>query len=288
MEAIMSELPLAIFTSCALLGAGGFAALGIEQMLPRPLAGENPAGEPASSEKADKRPVVFLCIVLAGFVHLAAPINAVFALLGVGRSPLSNEIAMGMAFTVAAALFCLLKLTGKLKGAADRAYSLALAVLGLLFAAFTGAAYLMGTIATWDTPLTIVESVGLSLFAGAVLSAALKALLGVGPFSKTERTALSAVAAVGFVVGFGALGLHVTQTGSLHSSMIQGSALAQSAMAPLIVSALAGLASLLACLRTRAGEKAKKAPSIAALVLVAASVFAARLVFYGIQLSVGL
>ena len=292
MESIVSELPLAIFTACVLLGAGGYAAWGIECAVQRPQGGEHPQGGDASEAKTDKRPIIFLCIVLVGFVaaffHLASPTNAAFALTGIGRSPMSNEIAAGLVFTVAAALYCFLAMTGRLKESADRAYSIALAVLGLLFAVFTGAAYMMDTIVTWSTPLSAIESAGLSLLAGAVLSLAFKALLGGAPLSKAAHTALLVTAAAGLVIGFGALGLHVFQTGQLHSSMVQGSALAQGATVPLIASAAAGLASLLLCLPTAGGKATKKVLPFIALVLIVLSVFAARLVFYGIQLSVGL
>ena len=242
--------------------------------------------------KDDKRPFIFLLIVLAGFVaaffHLAAPIHAVFAFVGIGRSPMSNEIAMGVAFAGAAALYCLLKMTGKLKPSADRGYSIVLAVLGLLFAGFTGAAYMMDTIATWDTPLSVIESVGLSLLAGVVLAVALKGLDGSGSFATSERSILVLAAIVGLVVGFGALTLHVFHAGELHSSLTQGSALAQDALTPLVAAASVGSIALIACVRISKDSKRMAVLPIAALVCIAASVFAARLVFYGIQLSVGL
>lgn len=291
METFMSELPLMIFTFCVLLGAGGYMASGIEHAVRRLPAGESLQDASVPNEKIDRRPVVYFLVIIVGFVavffHLASPVNAAFVLTGVGRSPLSNEVAVGMIFTVAALLYSFLKTTGRLRGAADRVCSIVLAILGVLFVAFTGAAYMMETIVTWNSPLNIIESVGLSLFAGAILAASLRVLLAAGFPSKAERTALLVAAVTGFVVGFGALGLHVSQAGGLHSGMVQGSALVQVVMVPFAVSVGAGLASLLVWLRMPSAGEAKKTLLIAVIVLIVISVFAARLVFYGLQLSVG-
>ncbi len=292
MESIMSEFPLAIFTACVLLGTGGYVALGITAAMRHPDAAECPRGDVGSNRVSDKAPLVFLAVVLIGFVaaffHLASPMHAIFALTGIGRSPMTNEIAVGVVFAGAAALYCILKMTGKLKGDAERTGAIILAVLGPVFAAFTGAAYLMGTIATWGTPLSIVESVGLSLLAGPVMLMALNVLLSWHSPSKAERAALLTAAVAGAVIGFGALGAHVFQSSGLHSSMVQGSSLVQGIMAPLAVSIIFGAASLVLCWRTSGNGAARKAYSVTALILVVISVFAARFVFYGLQLSVGL
>ncbi len=292
MEAIMSELPLAIFTTCVLLGTGGFAALGATNAPRRAETAEISQRSSGPSWKENGLPLAFLAIIVVGFVaaffHLASPLHAVFALVGVGRSPLSNEIAAGVIFTGAAALYCIFALKGKLTGRAKRACSIGLGLMGLVFAGFTGAAYLMDTIVTWGTPLSIVESVGLSLFVGTVVLSAFKVLFGGQALSKAERKALLVVAVAGFIIGFGTLGLHVFQTGGLHSSMVRGSSLVHEAITLLVSSAVMGLVSLLLCRLSPDDATMRRGVSAAALVLVVASAFVARLVFYSIQLSVGL
>jgi DMSO reductase anchor subunit len=292
MEAIISELPLVIFTACVIIGAGGFVALGVAAAADRvePAEGSRQAFAPVGGTQAV--PLVFLTVVLVGFVaaffHLASPLHAAFALTGIGRSPMSNEIAMGVVFTLAAIVVCVLRFAGKLSAGANRVASIVLAVLGLVFVAFTGAAYMMRTIVTWSTPFSIVESVGLTLFAGPVLYTALTSLLGGDDVSKRGRMVQFVVAIFGVIVGFGFLGLHVVWTGSLHSGMTSGSALVGEVAALLAVAFALGMASLLACWRLLAGKPSGKAPATAAVVCAAVAIVMARLVFYGIQLSVGL
>ncbi len=310
MESIMSELPLMLFTSCVLLGAGGFTAKGIAALAGDApgeggeIAGEAgsdaPAGScdaPAISRAARSLPgkdaatLICLAVVIVGFIaaffHLANPLHAVFALTGIGRSPMSNEIAVGSVFTGAACVYCVLAMTGNLKRGAQKACSVALGVLGLVFAAFTGAAYMMDTIVTWATPLNIVESAGISLLAGSALFGALKVITGGEALSLKASRALFATAAIGAVVGLGALCAHALQAASLHSGLVAGATLVQAALVPLAVAVVAGLCAL-ALSRRVLFDKEAKAEAALLIVVVVVAVLAARIVFYSLQLSVGL
>lgn len=291
METILSELPLVIFTSCVLLGAGAYAAQGVAVLAEgRTREAVEVDGTPAPSGK-DTAMLVCLLVVIVGFVaaffHLANPVHAVFALAGIGHSPMSNEIAAGVVFTLASIAYCALSMAGKLKPTVRKACTIVLAVLGFLFAIFTGAAYMMNTIATWDTPLSILESAGIALLAGSSFLAALKTLEGDVDSATRTRWAILVTALVGGLVGLGSLCLHVFHAGSLHSGMATGAALTQASFVPLAIALIAGVGVLLLCWRLLFHEKTK---GMAACVIVFAvvSVFAARLVFYALQLSVGL
>lgn len=291
METFVSELPLAIFTLCVLLGAGAFVVQGAA-VLVGDSYGKGDVAQSVSDQMAgNKTSLICLLVVVVGFVaaffHLANPLHAVFTLTGLGSSPLSSEILMGGIFVIAAAVYCLLGAKGKMSLAARKVYGAVLAILGLLFVAFTGAAYMMNTIITWDTPLSVIESVGIALLAGAVVYESLEVLQGVTASSRARRMMVFAIMSVGAVVGFSALGVHVFQAGLLHSGLTNGVVVVQGVMPPLVVFFIAGLIAwglgwyLLF-------HRASRGHAVAALVCIVIAAFAARMVFYGLQLSVGL
>lgn len=285
MEAAFAELPLTFFTTFVLIGAGSF-------ILQAFVAAVAPAPQ-ETAKKLDVASFVPLVITAAGFAaafaHLASPLNAPFALTGIGRSPMSNEIAVGSAFLVAALIYCVLASMGRLSPLARKAFSIVLGIGGLLCAAFTGAAYLMPTIISWDTPLALAETVGFALFAGGILSAATLSLLGKGEVLYAGKMRLVAVAVIvcGAVVGCGALAAHTVMVGGFETAGVSGAALVQGAQGCLALAiGCATVAAASACYALLHKASRWVLPTACACALVA--VFAARLVFYAMQMSVAL
>ena len=98
--------------------------------------------------------VVVIMGFAASFFHLASPLHAPGVFAGVGGSPLSNEILVGAIFTVLAVVYVVCALTGRLSGGARKVLVVVVAASALVFACFTGLAYVMETIASWNSPLS--------------------------------------------------------------------------------------------------------------------------------------
>lgn len=285
MEAAFAELPLALFTTLAPAGAGAFVALACV-FFATSFSSEQ-------LKKIDRMTLVPLVVVLVGFLcsffHLASPLNAVGVFSGVGSSPLSNEILVGSVFVVVAIVYTVVALTGKLQGAARKGFAALVAVLAVVFAGFTGAAYMMDTIASWSSPLLPFEIVGFSLVGGAALAALALCLAGCAgeALGRQGKNVLLIVGGVGALLGVFAAGAQIGGVASLSNAVVSGADLVAEALPLLIVGivcVLAGAGTLfVVCL----GKGSVPLAGLA-VVLALVGIFCLRLAFYATQLSVGL
>lgn len=282
MENAMAELPLAIFTTLVPFGAGAFIMLAAALLATKLEASEQAA--------LDKLSVVPLALVAVGFVasffHLASPTAAFGVFAGLGASPLSNEIAMGVVFFVVAAVYCAMAFAGKLTEGIRKPFVLVVAALALVFSVFTGMAYMMETIASWNTPLVPIEMAGLALLGGAALGSALIAAASKSSDSHGWASIAFVMALVGYLTALVALVGHYGVISALSSSTVSGVALVDGVTAFLAGYAACGLASVASL-----GYCCKK-PSVAvtavAAILALVAIFLVRFAFYAIQLSVAL
>ena len=147
---------LAVFTTLAPMGAGAFIALAYAFAVGKP--------DEEAARRLDRWTALPLAVLAAGFVgaftHLASPLNAFGVFAGVGSSPLSNEVLAGVVFAALAVVYWVLALAGKLSAGARTGLLAVLSALAVVFAVFCGLAYMMYTIPTWNTPLSIVQMVG--------------------------------------------------------------------------------------------------------------------------------
>ncbi|MEG2369050.1 MAG: DmsC/YnfH family molybdoenzyme membrane anchor subunit, partial [Raoultibacter sp.] len=281
----MAELPLAIFTTLAPIGAGAFIALAVAFFTTK-FSDEQ-------LKKIDRMtlvPLVFLIVgFIASFVHLTSPLNAINVFAGTGTSPLSNEIAVGSVFLVVAIVYWALAFAGKLNEKVRKVFIAIVALLALAFALFVGLAYVIPTIASWNTPLVPVQIVGFTLLGGMCLGSLVLALAGV--LEEAGRTAFKTVVLILIVVGaalaVAALFMQINMVGSLENALCAGAALT-GPMTPYAIgfAVCAVIAAVLGILAQV--KQASPALLAVAVVLAVAGVFLARLVFYGIQLSIGL
>ena len=132
METALNELPLAIFTTLAPMGAGAFAVLAAAFCTMKL--------DDVKIKAIDRFSLIPLGLIAVGFIasffHLASPLKAYGVLSGIGHSPLSNEIAVGMVFFVAAIVYVALGLAGKLSASARKPFVLVVAVLALVFSLY--------------------------------------------------------------------------------------------------------------------------------------------------------
>lgn len=282
---MMAELPLALFTTLAPIGAGAFIALAVVFFTTK-FSDEQ-------LKKIDRMTTIPVVVLVAGFIcaffHLASPMHAFGVFAGLGASPLSNELLAGVVFAVLAIVYWIVALAGKLGEGARKGFSAVVAVMAVVFACFTGAAYMMETIASWNTPMVPVAVLGFSLLGGVSLGVLVLALSGAledaakGGF----KMAALVVLVIGLVLGVAGLLVQVMSVSGMGNALVDGADLVAAASAPMwigvVCMVVAAAAAFMALRNTKSTALAAAAP-----VLAIVGVFAARLAFYAVQLSVGL
>ena len=282
---MMAELPLALFTTLAPIGAGAFIALAVAFFTTK-FSDEQ-------RKKIDRMTTIPVVVLVAGFIcaffHLASPMHAFGVFAGLGASPLSNELLAGVVFAVLAIVYWIVALAGKLGEGARKGFAAVVAVMAIVFACFTGAAYMMETIASWNTPMVPVAVLGFSLLGGVSLGVLVLALSGAledaakGGFKMAALVLL----VIGLVLGVAGLLVQVMSVSGMGNALVDGADLVAAASAPMwigvVCMVVAAAAAFMALRNSRSTALAAAAP-----VLAIVGVFAARLAFYAVQLSVGL
>ncbi len=282
---MMAELPLALFTTLAPIGAGAFIALAVAFFTTK-FSDEQ-------LKKIDRMTTIPVVVLVAGFIcaffHLASPMHAFGVFAGLGASPLSNELLAGVVFAVLAIVYWIVALAGKLGEGARKGFAAVVAVMAVVFACFTGAAYMMETIASWNTPMVPVAVLGFSLLGGVSLGVLVLALSGAledaakGGF----KMAAPVVLVVGLVLGIAGLLVQVMSVSGMGNALVDGADLVAAASAPMWIGVVCMVVAAAAAFMALRNSKST-ALAVAAPVLAIAGVFAARLAFYAVQLSVGL
>ena len=282
---MMAELPLALFTTLAPVGAGAFIALAVAFFTTK-FSDEQ-------LKKIDRMTTIPVVVLVAGFIcaffHLASPMHAFGVFAGLGASPLSNELLAGVVFAVLAIVYWIVALAGKLGEGARKGFAAVVAVMAVVFACFTGAAYMMETIASWNTPMVPVAVLGFSLLGGVSLGVLVLALSGAledaakGGF----KMAAPVVLVVGLVLGVAGLLVQVMSVSGMGNALVDGADLVAAASAPMWIGVVCMVVAAAAAFMALRNSKST-ALAAAAPVLAIVGVFAARLAFYAVQLSVGL
>ncbi len=282
---MMAELPLALFTTLAPIGAGALIALAVAFFTTK-FSDEQ-------LKKIDRMTTIPVVVLVAGFIcaffHLASPMHAFGVFAGLGASPLSNELLAGVVFAVLAIVYWIVALAGKLGEGARKGFAAVVAVMAVVFACFTGAAYMMETIASWNTPMVPVAVLGFSLLGGVSLGVLVLALSGAladaanGGF----KMAALAVLVVGLVLGIAGLMVQVMSVSGMGNALVDGADLVAAASAPMWIGVVCMVVAAAAAFMALRNSKST-ALAAAAPVLAIVGVFAARLAFYAVQLSVGL
>ena len=235
--------------------------------------------------------VVTMVGLVASATHLGNPANALYVLAGVGRSPLSNEVASGVAFLGSAGVYWLTAFS--VDGGRPRLRRLALvaiAALGVIFVTAIAFAYDAETITSWHSPL-----VPISLWMNALVGGPLLALVGLAaagfalsgsPLGRGLVVLAAAAWAANVVVYL----LWGAQLPAFENAL--GSAADLSPVfGPLtaVFALLAGAgAALAARVVARPGACAPLPRLCAAWALVALGLFAMRFAFYMTRMTVGL
>lgn len=324
MEAAFAELPLACFTTLAPLGAGAFIALFLVNLL-HPLAPKDqhrvdlftliPLG------------FLVLAFGLA-FFHLANPLHAPFVLSGTITSPLSNELLAGSITLGLMVLYWILAICKRLHRKARLIASLITAVAGLLFSLFIGLAYYIDTIISWHTPLIWVQMVGSALMGAALTGSLVLASSQTLPQGTSKLTKmLACIGGVGLILFIGGFLWWIGFVTTLSNPLVQGAQKVSEIVVVIVLAPLCsvvGMGILFVLLHRGAHPQPRNSgqvvrgnrqstPSllsetkikaqgdsetynsmtilpgyIIAVLIAMGGIFLARLVFYALQLNVGL
>ncbi len=165
-ETAMNEITLVLFTTLA--PAGVFACVVMAGVIAvRPMAFE----ARARISHAIAIPLVVSMVgLVASATHLGNPSNALYVFLGVGRSPLSNEVFSAVVFLAVCGLYWLFSFSEADRPHVHRAWCAAIMAAGAACILGIAFAYDVGTIITWRTPFVPANLI-LSAFAGGPLLA---------------------------------------------------------------------------------------------------------------------
>ena len=280
----MHELPLALFTTIAPIGAGAFVALFVAFL--------KGAFTDAQLKAVDKYSIVPIVIALLGMAcsvpHLTNANNAVNVLNTIGATPLANEMT---AFGVFLALACLYWIVGVAGGLKNRGFRLLcagiVAVAALVFAVFVGMAYALPTQPVWNTLWTPVQILGIELFGGVV--AAMIVIVKAGADQGVEDgadNALAAMAIVGFVLACLATCV-IWYMGSVAASPVIDVAANAGSLVPFLVLFIVFGVIGCACAFMFAKIGSMSLIGWISLLVIILACFCARLVFYGMQIGIG-
>lgn len=284
MEYGMTELPLALFSTLAPMGAGAFTLLAVA------FFSSNLDKE--TLKKIDRLTVIPLIFVVVGFIcaffHLASPQNAFGVFANVGSSPMSNEILMGVVFCAVAIIYWIIALATTMSEGLRKALSAIVAVVGLVFCVFVGLAYGMDTIPSWDNIMVPLSTLFFGVLGGSAVGMTViygaSALDSAGKSFATAAIVISWVGAIGSALFFG---LNMGEVSGLQNNMMMGGDVIDGMLlwiiTAIIVMLLAGLALMFEIQKTRVGFY----PWIGVIVAFI-GIFIARIAFYGAEFSVGL
>lgn len=288
MEIAFAEMPLALFSTLAPMGAGAFVVLAIAFMTT------------TFSDEALKRidrftaiPVAFVIVgFIAAFFHLANPMNALNVFANTGSSPLSNEIVAGCVFTACMLVYWIWAMAGKMPAGARKGLVAATAILGVVFAMFTGMAYMIYTIPSWDTMAGPIQIAGFALVGGCALSVLVLSLAGCADELKggSLKTGTLAVLVIGLVLGIGGFAMQASAASGMENALYSGATLVSSVTMIIVCGVICligtGVCDLFAV--RGAGAGAVVGVSVGAAVLAIVGILLLRLAFYAMQVSVGL
>ena len=167
MEMAISEISLVVFTAIAPAGAVGYIIMALVARFMR---------DAKAGERCDRFLVISLLLTLVGLVasatHLGTPANALYVITGLGRSPLSNEVASAAAFLALGGAYWILSFPYRQRTVPKTALFVASAAAAVAFVHFVSRAYAVESIITWDNPLAPLTQWACAIAAGSMVALA--------------------------------------------------------------------------------------------------------------------
>ncbi len=282
MEHALAELPLALFTTIGAVGVGSFIYLCLAIFT-------HSFGEEGLKrlDKFTLVPLVLLIVAtICAFFHLSQPLHAPFILLHI-LSPMTIEILVFGVVVGLIVVYLLLAKFNKLP-AVLRKVLIALIALGTIAVGiFMGLAYKVSTIPVWAAPHTPIMMVGFVLAGGTSLGLLVLKLAKLEPLSQGFKLATVIVMLIGLALSaYGVFSLYTMAQG-ITTHIANGAEMAAE-MFPCVVVfgiciALSAILNLIALFKN-----SNVALLSVSVILALVGIFAARLVFYGLQISIAL
>lgn len=286
MEMALAELPLALFSTLAPMGAGAFLLMTVA-FFTRPF-------DDASLRRVDRLTLIPLVIVVIGFVcaffHLASPQHALGVFANLGSSPMSNEIFVGVIFCLVAFAYWIVTLCARPSLGVHRVLCAIVAIVGLVFCVFVGLAYGVDTIPSWNNPMTPLSTLCFGILGGCAVG-----MVVVGPTGSEGAHSIShgfesAAVVLSWIGSIGAVvfvGIQMGMTWGMSNNMMYGSDLVGPMLPWIVVAVIVLLAT--GWLLTSEIKKSRAGffPWLV-VILAFAGILLARLAFYAIEFSVGL
>lgn len=285
MDAVIKELPLALFTTIASVGIGAFVAMFCAIYVNKSMG----AGSLKRLDKLTAVPIVFCVVALiCAFFHLGDPLHAVNIVNTIGSSPMTNEIVAFCVFLVLAVVYWLVALAGKLEKHGPRAvFSGIVALAGLVSCIMMGLAYALPAIPIWNSPWGTVQVLGAMLLGGTLLGGTiLNMSVRETPLEGEADGRIRLLAMLGGLVLIIGTAVLFGMGASAKSAMIDVAANTGTLIVPLV---LVIAFSVVAVATAFLGKGAKRTAWLACGTIIAlVAIFLARGIFYGVQIGIGL
>lgn len=279
----LDNLSLALFTALAPAGVVAFIIMALARLF---------AIDHERAVRIDRMIALPFAVALVGFIasatHLGTPANALHVFSGVGTSPLSNEVLAAVMFLFLAGSYWMVAFKVNFPDAAAKPWLLVACLAGIALLACTSQAYAVRTVPTWNTPYSPANLLLTGLFEGTVLSQLLLAAAKV-PLSRWSFL-LVGLGAASLAAGVVSMLAQNAYLASIANNEVSAASLVPGYPLVIGIFALVGAGALLLdgwALRPRATECARLILRIAAAILAFAAVFATRIVFYNLHMTVG-
>lgn len=285
---------LAVFTAVSPSAAIAFACLAAAVAL---------CASPSFVERLNHMLAIPLALCWLGFMaaatHLGTPANALHAISGIGRSPLSDEVVAAVAFLFFAGVYWLYSFRIKPHAVVSKALLICSVVSSVVLVGFMATAYSVPTVLSWDTWRTPVNLALTALFAGPCLAAATlqaavfahsRAQEEVPRRVRTMQLVFVSMSLAFLLVGTVFLFGHAAFLESVSNNVMTASSLVPDYGANILFHSLLGIAAFamqLAALRLPAGSRVALALHAGAAAAILLGALLVRLPFYAAYLSAG-
>lgn len=283
-ENAVSEITLVLFTALAPSGAVAIALVAGVLALAR------------LSEQCRARMNVLLCVPLvitmvglvASATHLGNPGNALYVFMGVGRSPLSNEVFSAVVFLGLTGVYWLYSFAPRPNRALQRVWLAAIVVCSAAFVFFVGQAYSAETVITWNTPFGPVGIALTALTGGPLLALVTLHLAGWDPATGRFGGVLVAASALALAGGVACFVIQGVAVLGLENHIASVEELVPCYWPMVVAFAALGAVGVAGFAVMQAGvARYRLRLAAAALVCVFAGIFVMRFAFYMMHLTVG-
>lgn len=258
MDLAYLQLPLVFFTAAAPMASGAFIGLAIAF-----ITAHFTDEQLRRIDRWTLLPLAILAVAfVAAFLFFATPQSALLALQGVSAGALGFTVIMALLFAVAALVYWVVAMVGRLTRGARKVYAAFVGVLAVVLSVAIGSVYALSEVSTWASPVVPFGFAGYSVVGGVPLGMLVVALAQAMPATRGTRfgTVSLVAALVGAVVSIFAVTVQLMNAQATAAVVAPGVDLLPGAWVYLVVS-IAGFVAVLACMRgALGGSRRSSAP----------------------------